>query len=146
HEINMVVDQRVVGHGGKLGLMRILRDRNAAGSLDRDQAVHSVVTAAAEQDADDATAAASCGGLEERIDRRSREVLPGTPVQSNAPVLDEHVLVTRCKVDPLGADDFIIFRLDDGVGCSSTEYRGQPTGLEKPATVNDRCDGAPVIL
>src|SRR2546423_7495665 len=99
----MVVDQRVVGHGGKLGLMRILRDRNAAGSLDGDQAVHSVVTAAAEQDANDARAVAPCGGLEERIDRRSREVLPGTSVQSNPSVVDEHVLITRCEIDPLGA-------------------------------------------
>ena len=89
---------------------------------------------------------APCGGLEERIDRRSRGVLPGTPVQSNAPVLEEHVLVTRCQVDLLGADDFVIFRLDDGVGRSSTEYRGQPAGRERPATVNDRCDGAAVIL
>ena len=82
----------------------------------------------------------------ERIDRRSREVLPVTSVQSNVPVVDEHVPVTRCKVDPLGPDHFVIFRLDDGVGRSSTEYRGQPTGLEEPATVNDRCDGAAIIL
>src|SRR5262245_18559440 len=118
-------------------LVWILRDADAACALDREQAVDAVVAAAREHDADDPGAVKYRGGLGERVDSRTGEVLLGPAVQAEPTALEDEMPIAWREVDPPVLDLLILGRLLHQLGVADPEHLGKQT-VEHRTAVNDR--------
>jgi hypothetical protein len=123
------VPQRAERHARRLGVVRVVHDRRAAGRLDGLQPGGAVVEVTGQHHPHRARAAVERDRAEQRVHGRAAVVLLGAAAQPQARVLDVHVPVGRRHVDASGQQRHAVDRVRGRQGPGAGEQLGQDAAV-----------------